>query len=210
MSDIITFIEKLPVILSYIVYGGVFLNIYSFLSLKPKKEGNIYRLMSYVIISYIFKLFYDTMSTCLFGISDTGSLVYLSVTVGLTILLAFALSAASKSSLARKIFDRLRIKRTPNDYVWNDLIDKNMWVIAKRRDSNEIYFGFANFIEESQRNPIIALKHYAIGDCAKHLLVFDKTEDDCYLVIRSEEMETIEILYNDGNSKVWEYFMSKL
>lgn len=210
MNDIIIFIEKLPVVLSYIVYGGVFLNVFDYIGLKAKKESNLYKMVSYIIVSYILKSFYDLVAVNLYNFSNTESIGYLTTTIIITAILAFVLATVCKSDIAKTIIDKLDIRRSSGETIWNDLVKKDMWVIAQRKDSSDLYFGFADYIEECSRNPKFALKHYAIGDMAQHKIIADKTEEDNYIVIDAEEMETIEVLYNDGKVKIWEYFNKKI
>lgn len=198
IDGIIKIIENIPMIVSYIVYGYVYLTAYYWISFKDKTSFNNF-VIKCVASNYILTTIYDMkFSTNVFLTEH----IYLKTILYLLISLVLGLLCGGITS-SKKFNDVLRfvrIQRTANDNIWTDVIQSNTFLKIYMND-NTSYTGLCHYVETYQREPIIVLSRYKYFD-ADGKIEYDCFNDKNYFVmINSKDFERIEIIYSEPNTK---------
>ena len=95
------------------------------------------------------------------------------------------------SKFVRWVRSKLKISRTPNENIWDDIIKDDPWARVWRKDSACSYMGQIKYIENYAREPIIVLHRYQYLD-----------EDGEPLIDHSDEPERSVMLNLSGFGRI--------
>ena len=187
--------EILPNALQYIATGYIFVCLYEYLTFYEKEKDIVNCLSKSLIIGYVIC---KVMNGIPWNINDVVDTIGIFCTSAIT---AYVFSKI-KNSKSRKIYDGLKIRRTPNDILWNDLTDnRKPYFIEAMDEEGNIYKGGAYLIEENQRTPYIVLAgyEYRINNiqndatkCNNEVIVLDSSKMKYIKFIYDNESEFIE------------------
>lgn len=217
MEDVLALIGNLPIIISYLVYGGIFICIFEFITLKEnKRDGYTHYFVSCIVSSFVFKMIYETFVTLItntFHIQiDTSNAMYYFITIVITVIISYLASLLFATEKINFFLLKIGISRTTNPCFWKDIYHDGSYCIIRLKEGNDIYFGALKYIEELTHNPKIALTCYAVANNDNKQITVDYHKDaKSVIVLDTEDIRTIEIVYTDGKtSEPWERFKEKI
>lgn len=187
-------VNQLPVIMNYFVEGYIFLAIYRFIAFKQEKSTEKYSLLKSVVVSAVIKSIFDCIPV-------TAKLdnFYTPVLCLICAILGFLCGKLIRNKMLNNILSFLKIQRTPNENIWDDVIKdgQNCWVCLRSpKIDNLRYLGVFRYGEEFKSEPIIALSNYQILDAnGKVLADYSNTND--MIMLNTKDFEVIEITYED-------------
>lgn len=111
------------------------------------------------------------------------------------------------SSSFKNLLKKFKIRRTTNEYIWNDIVDKKktLWVRVVSHELDLDYFGIIVLVEDFQRQPQIVLSNYIKRNIA------GITIEDCYckpekrVIIDTSKYNYIELIYEKDSENIKEF-----
>lgn len=156
MLEIDTLITRIPDILAYIVPGYIYLYIFYFVSLNDINKCNNTIIKS-VVSSYIFILLDKLICTVLSIHYDSPNIFRIIV---YALMIAYIIGLIFKSKRFNKFLRIIKINRTTNTNIWDDIHEKGMylWVIPEKGEHS--YLGQSEFCGEGNMSNLIVLTRY--------------------------------------------------
>ncbi len=203
MDNIIKFIEILPEIISYVIYGAIFLSIYNFITFKNEVQKTKSYLISCITISFIIKVCFDGIITLINKWLNTefinsGIRYYISIFL-FTIFIAYILGEIVISKFFKSFLLKIKIERTPNENIWDDIIQKNTWLYVHIKNKDYAYLGKLQYVEENCRNPKIVLSNYKLIKMSTAETKKDYSNNsNKKILLDTNNIEIIEIIYKEN------------
>lgn len=178
----------MPEIILYIVVGFCFIKIYSFVYIynDAKENGISDKLILYLVFGFLI------CQTCFAFPFSFGKYADNVCIVVFSIMFGYFAAKMMNSKCINRFLDIIKIRRTVNTYLWNDLMDLDFPMKAKVTINNNIYNGKIHLIEEFSNNPHIVLAEYSINGN-------ENMENNKIIVLDSSKASEIIIEY-DKNS----------
>lgn len=209
---VIYLINNIPEIISYVVYGYIFLVVYNWISFKDNKDFNNLLIKS-IAASYLLTSIYGLVMdkyNIVFCNNHYKVVIYFSISALLGFLLGKIISHRWFSLLLYK----LHIDRTINENIWDDVIKPNTWVRVFMKDGNS-YLGQYRFGEPYKSEPIIALVNWQKLDKDADIVIDNSQNPNELIMINTKDFEKIEITYSDNEpqnilTKTWKRLNEKI
>lgn len=202
MNEIIKLIEVLPEIISYIIYGAIFLSIYNFTTYKEDAQKNKSYLISCVTISFIIKICFDGIIALVNEwlkkeLANNGTGYYIGIIL-FTVLTAYLSGKIVTSNWIKTFLLKIKIERTPNKNIWDDIIQENTWLYVHIKDKDYAYLGLLQYVEENCSNPKVVLSNYKLITMSTAETKKDYSNDsNKKILLDTSNIEVIEIIYNN-------------
>lgn len=184
----------LPDIILYLVTGYMCIHVFYFVALKESKEDINHILLSSLIIGFIIV---KTMNMIPVTISYSVDCIGIVIT---GIVIGYVFGRVYYNKKFYRILELLKIRSTPNKYIWTDLMDHDYPTYAVIEMKNGIsYYGYIYLIEGYVSKPQLTLvshkKIYPDGTIEKR-----EKEDNTVIIIDSGNAETIILYYDDESN----------
>lgn len=197
--DWITYlINNIPEIISYIVYGYVFLVFYYWISFKDNKDFNNLLIKS-IAASYLLTSVYELFIAKYDIVFDNNYYKVISYFV-ISALLGFAIGKIISHRWFNLLLHKLHIGRTTNSNIWDDIIKPYTWIRVFMKDGSS-YLGQYRYGEPFQREPIIVLATYQKLDKDTDVVIDNSQKMNELIMINTKDFEKIEIIYIPIQSK---------
>lgn len=149
--------KLLPDIILYIVSGFCFIKTYMFTRIYKENSDVNQILTSSLVIGFII-----CQIAFLIPISfgDTPDNICIAIC---SAILGFGVAKFINSTIMEHGLEKLKICRTANQYLWNDILDVDMVMEAKITIDGIIYSGKIHLIEDFSNKPHIVLADYSIN-----------------------------------------------
>ena len=202
MGDLLDLINSLPLIMSYIVYGSLFLCIFNFITFKSKEYEIKHYFISCITVSFIIKVIFNWILN-LWGTHITIRIVentieYYLLSFGFTAITAYLSGILFSSKCFNKLLLNLGTKRTANTNIWDDIIENETWLYIHIKNKDYGYLGLHKYSEENCSSPKIVLCHYQLIEMSTGEVVTDYSDDNNRLImIDTKDVDTIEIIYRN-------------
>lgn len=200
-------IDNIPKIISYVVYGYVFLIAYYWISFKDNKDFNnllIKSIATSYLLTSIYNLFIEKYNIvfnndyykviCYFAISAT---------------LGFAIGKIVSHRWFNLLLHKLHIGRTTNENIWDDIIKPYTWICVHMKDGSS-YLGQYRYGEPFKSEPIIILATYQKLDKDNDVVIDNSKDMDRSIMINTKDFDRIEIIHTPVKQKVWEWIRKNL
>ncbi len=200
MNDIISLINNLPTIISYLVYGLIYLSVFNFIRIDKKEKTKIY-FLSCIAISFVIKVVYDLITGMINKIPfidiETNSILYHFLCITFTLAIAYISAKISISKWVNKFLLCIGINKTTNSNIWNDISEDYTWMYIHLKNDEKGYWGECKYIEENCSNPKIVLYSYQIINTQTDNTIMDCSNDEnkC-IIVDTSDIKAIEITYN--------------
>lgn len=186
-------IDKIPTIISYIIYGYAYLTAYYWVSYKDNKDFNNLIIKS-IATSYLLTNVFDLLIkkyTITFENDYEKVIKYfvISATLGLLI------GKLTTHRYFNHILHTLHIGRTTNSNIWDDVIRPRSWVRIFMKDGSS-YLGQYRYGELFQREPIIALITWQKLDDNSDVIIDNSQNPNELILLNTKDFEKIEITYD--------------
>lgn len=184
----------MPEIISYFVYGYIYLTAYYWVSFKSSQNFK-YILFKSVAVNYILTVIYQIICGKL-GIVLVYTNLQTVILVVVSMVLGLCVGRFIVSHWFNGFLHLLHIGRTTNDNIWDDIIKPCTWVCVYMKDGTS-YMGQYRYGEPFQREPIVALATYLKYDKYDNI-VSDKSQDkNRMILLNTKDFEKIEIIYDE-------------
>mgnify|MGYP004462251639 CR=1 FL=1 len=170
------FLDKLPVYISYIVVGYVFIRVYYWVAFRKPLDNIEHLIIQSGVIGYIYFLVGDLIPIF------RNKYLCTAVLMLIALLTAYAAGKAINSSCVIKLLEKLHVYDTGNFYMWQDLLDKKYSMRAAISYDDKIYSGRIHLIENYNNTPNIVLCLYTIRNKEGKILE-DFSEDYTKLIV---------------------------
>jgi len=199
--DWITYlIDNIPNIISYVVYGYVFLVAYYWISFKDNKDFNNLLIKS-VATSYLLTSIYDLFIERydIVFINEYYKVIsYFSISA----ILGFVTGKVISHRLFNLLLHKLHIGRTTNENIWDDVIKPYTWIRVFMKDGSS-YLGQYRFGEPFKSEPIIVLATYQKLDKDTDIVIDNSQNMNELIMLNTKDFDRIEITYTPVKSKNW-------
>ena len=166
-------INNLPSIISYIMYGYIFLSVYQFITFKDMKDQK-YKIITSIVLNYVLLKAYELIPR----IPHNNVILY----VVITVVIAYVIGRVVVSNWwNNKILLRLGIHRTVNEDTWKDILKTDGYGIEISEKGSDIsYYGAVKYADNHSDHPVVALSYYGVYDGNK--LIEDHLQDKNHLI----------------------------
>lgn len=147
----------MPEIMSYIVYGYIFLSAYYWISFKDNKDFTNLVIKS-IASSFILKSSYELIIQQ-FSIVFSSELLKIVVLVLVSGIAGLVIGRLTSDRRFNLLLHKLHIGRTTNTNIWDDVIKPYTWVRVFMKDGSS-YLGQYRYGEPFKSEPIIVLATY--------------------------------------------------
>lgn len=130
---------------------------YCFVATYQEAKDAEHKLMASLVVGYIIC---NVAYMIPFSISEVVDNVGITIS---SIIVGYFAGKISNSKFLLTAMEKLKIRRTTNSYLWNDLMDKDFPMKAKIKIDNIIYCGKVHLIEEFSNHPLIVLADYSVN-----------------------------------------------
>lgn len=212
MDDILALINSLPIVMSYIIYGFIFVSIYNFITIKRISNENNHLIISCISISFILRCIYEYLfgwfdKHGVMAIQIDSGLFYI-VTIAATIVVSYISGIVVSSKFINNVLLHIGIKRTVNKNIWQDITEDNMWMFLKFKEENYGYLGMYKYVEEKSDKPRILLNKYQLIEVSTGNVKVDySNEANRCILIDTNDVDTIELIYTNSDKGS---FLSKI
>lgn len=206
--DQITYlIDNIPRIISYVVYGYVFLVAYYWISFKDNKDFNNLLIKS-IAASYLLTSIYNLLieKYNIFFRSEYYKVIsYFAISA----ILGFATGKIISHRWFNLLLHKLHIGRTTNENIWDDVIKPYTWVRMFMKDGSS-YLGQYRYGEPFKSEPIIVLATYQKLDKDTDIVIDNSQNMNELIMLNTKDFDRIEITYSPVKSKnifqkVWKW-----
>lgn len=193
-------IDNIPNIISYVVYGYVFLVAYYWISFKDNKDFNnllIKSIATSYLLTSIYNLFIDKYNI-VFSNEHHKVISYFAISA----ILGFATGKLISHRWFNLLLHKLHIGRTTNENIWDDVIKPYTWICVHMRDGSS-YLGQYRYGEPFKSEPIIVLATYQKLDKDNNVVIDNSKDINRTIMINTKDFEKIEFIYTSEQPKKW-------
>ena len=149
--------DILPNIILFIVAGFCFVKVFHFIY-AYQDNGNIDNMLTLsLVVGYV-------ICQIAFAIPfSLGKVIDNICIIGCSIVSGFIAGKVMNGKFMYNLTEKLKINRTVNEFLWNDLIDDKI-MKAQITIDNIKYYGKIHLVEEFSNTPHIVLGDYSIND----------------------------------------------
>lgn len=193
-------IDNIPKIISYIVYGYVFLVAYYWISFKDNKDFNnllIKSIATSYLLTSLFELFVEKYHI-VFNNKYHKVISYFFISA----ILGFLIGKIISHRWFNMLLHKLHIGRTTNENVWDDVIKPCTWVRVFMKDGSS-YMGQYRYGEPFKSEPIIILATYQKLDQDSDVVIDNSKKMNELIMINTKDFEKIEIVYTPTKKNIF-------
>lgn len=199
--DWITYlIDNIPKIISYVVYGYVFLVAYYWISFKDNKDFNNLLIKS-IAASYLLTSIYDLFIE-IYNIAFSNEYYKVIIYFTVSAALGFAVGKIISHRQFNLLLHKLHIGRTTNENIWDDVIKPYTWIRVFMKDGSS-YLGQYRYGEPFKSEPIIVLATYQKLDKDTDIVIDNSQNMNELIMLNTKDFDRIEITYTPVKSKNW-------
>lgn len=113
------------------------------------------------------------------------------------ILLAYGSSICVQSVWFETLLGLLKIRSTPNECIWRDIIKVNQHNYVKVYDDDGFYVGGCSLYESEEREPIIVLQYYERRALDGTLISEADLVGNRRMVLNLKDFKKLEVVYKN-------------
>lgn len=197
--DWITYlIDNIPEIISYIVYGYVFLVAYYWISFKDNRDFNNLLIKS-IAMSYLLTTIYNLVVSK-YNIVFKNEYYMVIYYFAISAILGFAIGKIISHRWFNLLLHKLHIGRTTNENIWDDVIKPYTWLCVHMKDGSS-YLGQYRYGEPFKSEPIIMLATYQKLDKDNDVVIDNSQDPTRSILLNTKDFEKIEVIYTPTKSK---------
>ena len=202
IDKILELINSLPLIISNVAYGALFLVVFKFVTFKDKEDYIKTNLINCITTNFILVIIFN----CIFKFIEKltqiaikpNTNIYYFLMIVFTLIFAYIFGLIVTNQKFNKILLRVGIKRTTNDNIWDDVIQSYTWLYVHMKGKDFAYLGEVKYVEEHTDNPKIVLCNYKLMKMSTAEAVVDYTDDKTRMVMLSpDDYDIVEIIPAD-------------
>lgn len=182
----------MPEIMSYIVYGYIFLSAYYWISFKDNKDFTNLVIKS-IASSFILKSSYELIVQR-FNIVFSSELLKIVVFVLISGIVGLVIGRLTSDGHFNLLLHKLHIGRTTNTNIWDDVIKPYTWVRVFMKDGSS-YLGQYRYGEPFKSEPIIVLATYQKLDKDTDIVIDNSQNMNELIMLNTKDFDRIEITY---------------
>lgn len=182
----------MPEIMSYIVYGYIFLSAYYWISFKDNKDFTNLVIKS-IASSFILKSSYELIVQR-FNIVFSSELLKIVVFVLISGVVGLVIGRLVSDRRFNLLLHKLHIGRTTNTNIWDDVIKPYTWVRVFMKDGSS-YLGQYRYGEPFKSEPIIVLATYQKLDKDTDIVIENSQNMNELIMLNTKDFDRIEITY---------------
>lgn len=196
MDQLVKLLELFPEVIYYLVYGTVFIYLYSFIATHKFAINSTYRLLPIFVSGVIWKACLDfVLCEFVFHIQRNGLLCLV-----LSLLVvsggAVVCSTLIHSQWFNRVLLRIGIHRTTNQCLWDDIFDDEMWVYCHLKNNDLCVLGMLAYFSEAKDKPVVALRYYQFIEKDTGEVTADYSSDEhSMIIIDTNDTDAVELTY---------------
>lgn len=192
-------IENIPEIISYIVYGYVYLVAYYWISFKDNKDFKNLIIKS-IATSYLLTTLFDTVISK-FDIVIKNEYHRVIGYFLFSAILGLVIGRLISHRWFNLLLHKLHIGRTTNENIWDDVIKPGTWLRVFMKDGSS-YLGQYRYGEPFKSEPIVVLATYQKLNKDTDIVIDNSTKSEELIMLNTKDFEKIEITYIPPKS-IW-------
>lgn len=154
MIDIVAILSAVPDFLLYVAPGYILISVYNFCVFKQQETQH--KFAASVIASFVLVSCFNTFAKPL------EEPIYYVAIIAFAVIAGILIGVIAKSRLLSNVLMILKIDHTFNQRIWEDAIKSGDWVALYMRDTDEVFYGLFEHIQDYCDKPLIALSHCQI------------------------------------------------
>ena len=186
-------VEKIPEILSYIVYGYIYLTAYYWVSFK-ENESFKNLLIKSAAVNFILITLFDVFFNFV-GLTFNNAYYVVIIYFMLSALIGLVIGKIVTHRWFNGLLHKLHIGRTTNKNIWDDVIKPHTWVRVFTKDGCS-YLGQYRFGEPFKSEPIVVLATYQLLDQDSNVVIDLSHSTNELIMLNTKDFEKIEIIYD--------------
>ncbi len=193
-------IKNIPEIISYVVYGYIFLVAYYWVTFKDNKDFNNLLIKS-IAASYLLTSSFNIIVTKfkITFIDDSYRVISYFVA---SAILGFIVGKLISHRWFNSLLHILHIGRTTNENIWDDIIKPYTWVRVFMKDGTS-YLGQYRYGEPFKSEPIIVLATYQKLSQDAEIVIDNSQNKNELIMLNTKDFDRIEITYTTINKNHW-------
>ena len=193
-------INNIPEIISYVVYGYIFLVAYYWVTFKDNKDFNNLLIKS-IAASYLLTTGFNiTVNKFKITFVDDSYKVISYFVV--SAILGFVVGKLISRRWFNTLLHIFLIGRTTNENIWDDVIKPYTWVRVFMKDGTS-YLGQYRYGEPFKSEPIIVLATYQKLNRNAEIVIDNSQNKNELIMLNTKDFERIEITYTTINKNHW-------
>lgn len=191
MIDIPSILSELPKFLSYVVPGYIFFSVYNFVMIRKTEISH--KLVSGIIASYIIVSLFNAL-VCLFGnVVSNEPLYYVGLMV-FSFAIALGIGFIFRAKQVRTLLDKIGIEATFSGSIWDDVVQPGSWVVLYMRDTDDVFYGYYEYIQDHADKPLIALSAVEVYNKAGDLITSCDGIEDRVMIFDTKDCIRVSVI----------------
>ena len=197
MKETIQLIDSIPIIISYVAFGSVFLFTFNFITYKDRQVEIKNYLISCVTASFVIRIILNQ----LFKTIPENSKKYFLIGCVFSAVTAYIGGIICNSKRFNRVIQLLGIYRTTNNVIWKDVIEPYTWLFMHINGEDYGYLGEVKYVKKKTSTPKVVLKNYSKVNIKTGKDIVDYCDDkNRTILIDSKNTDIVEIIYTGDKS----------
>lgn len=164
--------------------------VFNLVNYNKMLNNGITTLFSSFIIGYLYNLFIKIIPISISLEIDRCGIVISSI------IISYIISMMYSNGIFNRLLEKLSIRRTSNEIIWTDLLDKEYAMQITIVMNNQKYIGYMGITEEYNQKPMMSLYCYKIVSTETNEIISDNSKQpNKIIVLDTSKAESIEITY---------------
>lgn len=187
-------ISLIPSILLNLVVGYCFIYIMNLVLLNKNEENVEHSILKSFVIGYIYCLIAHMIPFSINTYADNICIIVSSIIV------AYFIGKFIRSQTMLKILDFLKIQKNRNQYVWNELLDKEYSMIVRMEYTDKIYEGYVHANSDFSDTPMVALCLCEIKDKDGNIIEDNKNKVNEVVLLDASKANSVTFIYDSHSA----------
>lgn len=192
-------IEVLPQFIFNIALGFIFLRFFRYsCSIKNSNETE-HIVWESLLTGFVIRACFSIIPFSInYAVDRIGMIIF-------TIIVALISGRIYSDERIDKLFRKLKIYRTRNAFIWQDLQDKDFATFVKvvNPETNEAYYGALKYFEDFERQPQIVLWKFKYWkDVDKDVTLDFSNDNHCMTLVDTSKFSQVYFVYNCNSEKI--------
>ena len=191
MEIISKLIEELPTIFNYLMPGFICIYIFRYVAWDFNERELKHVFLGSVVISFVIKTIFDVFAISL----SIDNLHFYTVLLFIcSVVSSYASAILVRSKIFAFLCEKMKIYRTPNKQIWNDILKISSIVRVHLKDGITTYMGQITLLEENCREPIIVIRRYQLLNTDGEVIINNNDDDKEFMILNLKDFERIELI----------------
>ncbi len=188
---IFNIIENIPLFLTYVIPGYLFLELFNWISSKGETAKIDHLIFTSVTASFLLKVLFDFVTN---SIINESSRLYPLLLILSGVMAGILGGYVVTGNKFNNRLASLHLGKTTNKNIWIDVLRPSCLIRVFMPDDTS-YYGVFKYVEENNREPIVVLSNYQYLDKDGKILIDRFRQEEDIIMLNTSQFTKIEITY---------------